>query len=323
MFLPEYAITGNTLKNIASSEYARAIIETTTLLPNWTTQLEKDATTRTIYFSLMREGLNINFDIVKRFVSGLPTSPTVEMKNYQKALDVATTLSRHMEINEADIKAIYLCFNKNLTYRSAHMERKLPAPEILAELSAVIDWYNSLDAKETHPLVSIAIFKARIEYIAPFEVGNSILSDLLANLCLKTFNYNIKGFYAMEEYFMQTRRTYLDTLYDANKNDDFTRWIDYFTEGFSREITSIAENVKMLARDIKIARAAGDEARLSQRQEKIIEYLQDFGMLQNTDFPKLFPSISEDTVLRELKGLMDKNIVVKKGKTKSSHYELT
>jgi len=50
--------------------------------------------------------------------------------------------------------------------------------------------------------------------------------------------------------------------------------------------------------------------------------LQDYGMIQNKDFPNLFPNISEDTVLRELKKLLEKDLIVKKGKTKSSRYEL-
>jgi hypothetical protein len=36
----------------------------------------------------------------------------------------------------------------------------------------------------------------------------------------------------------------------------------------------------------------------------------------------MLPMISEDTILRELKGLMEKNLIVKVGKTKGSYYTL-
>jgi DeoR/GlpR family transcriptional regulator of sugar metabolism len=61
---------------------------------------------------------------------------------------------------------------------------------------------------------------------------------------------------------------------------------------------------------------------VSERQERIIEYLQDYGMLQNKDFPRIFPNISEDTVLRDLKVLIDMGIIQKTGSTKSSRYVL-
>ena len=50
--------------------------------------------------------------------------------------------------------------------------------------------------------------------------------------------------------------------------------------------------------------------------------MQDYGVLQNKDFSRIFPDISEDTVLRDLKSLIDAGIVQKTGSTKSSRYEL-
>jgi len=77
----------------------------------------------------------------------------------------------------------------------------------------------------------------------------------------------------------------------------------------------------LLSKDTKISQASGS-ANLTERQEIIVEYLQDYGKIQNKDFGIILPDVSEDSVLRDLKALMDKDIVVKKGKTKSSRYEL-
>jgi len=45
--------------------------------------------------------------------------------------------------------------------------------------------------------------------------------------------------------------------------------------------------------------------------------------MQNKDFPKLFPGVSEDSILRDIKVLLNQGIVVKTGSTKSSMYELS
>jgi len=103
--------------------------------------------------------------------------------------------------------------------------------------------------------------------------------------------------------------------------EDLTEWIDFYLGTMASEATEKKEEILLLSKDTKIAAATG-KAKLSRRQEDIIVYLQDYGMLQNKDFEGLFPRISEDTVLRELKKLVSGGIVVKKGKTKSSRYEL-
>jgi DeoR/GlpR family transcriptional regulator of sugar metabolism len=65
-----------------------------------------------------------------------------------------------------------------------------------------------------------------------------------------------------------------------------------------------------------------DIEKLTARQQRIYQYLLDYKFLQNSQFMLLFPEISEDSILRDLKVLIDKNLIIKSGKTKSSKYEL-
>jgi predicted HTH transcriptional regulator len=59
---------------------------------------------------------------------------------------------------------------------------------------------------------------------------------------------------------------------------------------------------------------------LSDRQLKIIEYIQQTGFLQNQAFEMLFPMVSEDTILNELKPLLANGIIRKQGVTKGAKY---
>lgn len=64
----------------------------------------------------------------------------------------------------------------------------------------------------------------------------------------------------------------------------------------------------------------GTPVMLTDRQLKIIEYIQEVGYLENKVFANLFPDVSEDTALREVQDLVKKGIIVKRGKTKGVKY---
>ena len=141
-------------------------------------------------------------------------------------------------------------------------------------------------------------------------------------MSLRSTGYGYKNWLSISDYYYNTIKEYerrIKSLIDFDL--DLTEWIAYYTEALSSKTSGLQEKVKLLAKDTKIAKATG-RIRISKRQENIVEYLQDYGILRNQDFEKIFPNISEDTVLRDLKKLIDKDIIVKKGKTKASRYEL-
>ena len=100
-----------------------------------------------------------------------------------------------------------------------------------------------------------------------------------------------------------------------------TEWLEYFTEGLAIELNKIKERVAKISVDGKLREKLGGRALLlSERQLKIIEYIQKTGFLQNVGFKQLFPMVSEDTVLNELKVLIKNGIVKKVGSTKAARY---
>lgn len=322
MNVPEYTITGQILKNIASIEYAKALIENTVILPNWQTQLEVEAQAKTIAYSLQRYGLNTNYTEVKKYINNMPAKVSQEVKQYKIALEKVEEFAQNKDFDEQELKELNKLITGRATYRNAKLQNYPDPDEILAEIVKLFDWYHSLDAKETHPIITAAIFKARIELINPFDNTTSLVSDLMTILCFKSSGYLNKSLYSLEEFYLNSQKGYRAALNEAQQNQDHTKWLEYFTDGLNREMSNLAENIKILAKDTKLTKAAGRH-RLTPRQERIVTYLQDFGMLQNKDFATIFPDISEDTVLRELKTLADKGIVEKRGKTKSSRYELS
>lgn len=329
MFLPEYSITPKTLKNISSIEYGKAIIENTTILPNWENQLKKDAVVKRVHGSLQIIGINIDYQKVKSSVENINKPINQETKNLVDAVNLANEISKNRDMEEIDLKYLHKTLTEGIipkvkqgSYRNNQVKDKTNPEEILAQIVQLFDWINGLDAKETHPVITAAVLKGFLEIIQPFEEFSNICSNLLTYVCLKTSGYGFKDFISMEGYYKNTRNDYFKYIEEFDKDEpDFTQWIEYFTEGLASEVSTTAQNVQLLAKDTKIAKATG-RASISTRQERIVEFIQDYGMLQNKDFLKLFPNISEDTVLRDLKTLMDMGIIQKAGSTKSSRYQL-
>jgi Fic family protein len=328
MFVPEYSITAKTLKSIASIEYSKAVIESTVILPQWETQLQSQAIVDETYANLLLENRTAQIEAIKKAVDSLTSNPPTELVNFKRTIETLRATNQTTEVEESDLKDIHRSItakvipdHKSGTYRSSINPHKTKPEEILAEVVELFDWVNSIDAKDTHPLIVVAITKARLEQIAPYEQYNTSALNLMTVKLLQTLNYSFKNYISCSTYFYKGLKEYKNTVDKLDFTHDYTQWIEYFTQGFAMMSANVQEKVKLLARDTKVAKVTG-RTRLSQRQEKIIEYLQDYGILQNKDFPRLFPDKSEDSILRDLKNLVDLGLVQKTGSTKSSRYEL-
>lgn len=329
MFIPEYTITPKILKNIGICEYAKAVIENTPILPTWQKQLEKEARIRKIEGNLRMYGANVNTAMLKKYVDGLGGNPGREVMNLNEAFIGLNGAMISSEFEEKDLKKMHALVSKALlhdsklgVYRSKKIETATDPQEILAEVVQLTDWCNSIEAKETHPLILTAVLYARLEKIVPFENTNTFVSNLIAYSVLNNSGYGINSYYCLEDRYNGSKYDYEQLLYSLDDLDqDFTGWIEFFTENLSAELSNIKAKILLLAKDTKIAKATG-KIKLTPRQQRLVEYLQDYGVLFNKDFKIIFPDISEDSVLRDLKVLINMDIIQKAGSTKSSRYEL-
>jgi len=199
-----------------------------------------------------------------------------------------------------------------------------PAPSDLPLLMTdFVNWLSGESAKALHPVLRAGILHTWFVLIHPFEEGNGRTARALSTFSLCLDSYNIRNFFSLDEYYDLDASHYYDSIMSVVKSGgDYTTWLEYFCQGLAIEYSRIKERVLKLSRDVKIKEAVGGQIALSDRQEKIIEHLQNFGRLVNGEFTKLFRDLSEDTVLREISDLIKKNIIVKRGKTKAARYEL-
>lgn len=200
--------------------------------------------------------------------------------------------------------------------------RPPPAIEVPFQVRAFLEYLNSVSPEEVHPALKAGITHYELVRIHPFADGNGRVARACATLMLFLDGYDIKKFFALEEHYDKNAMDYYNSLQSvAQREGDLTNWLEYFTQGLAIELTRVKEKVLSLSRDVKLKEElGGQQMALTSRQIKLIEYIRATGFLQNKAFFEIFPMISEDTVLRELKDLVDRGIIRKEGMTKGARY---
>jgi Fic family protein len=142
--------------------------------------------------------------------------------------------------------------------------------------------------------------------------------------------YDIRRLFSLEEYFDRNAEDYYNTIQSTHMlssdifKRDLTNWITFFTQALNIEFTRVKEKVQSLSRDIKFKqKLGGKQVHLTERQIKLVEYMQKFGGLRMPDAKSLLPMISDDTIWRDLKKLIDDKVCEKRGSTKGAYYCLT
>jgi Fic family protein len=207
--------------------------------------------------------------------------------------------------------------------------RPPPAVEVPYLVEDFLKWLNSDKATTLHPVIKSGIIHYILVAIHPFVEGNGRTARALSTLALIVEGYDIKGLFALEEYFDNHAREYYGSLQAVSSQKEpisqknLTDWLEFFTKALMVELNRIKEKVERLSTDIKLKqRLGGKQVPLTERQVKLIEYMQEFGGLRMSDAKEILPMVSEDTIWRDLKKLIEQKIVHKKGSTKGAYYAL-
>lgn len=200
-----------------------------------------------------------------------------------------------------------------------------PAPtDVPTLLSDFFSWLSSSDSADTHPLIRAGIIHAELVRIHPFTDGNGRATRALALLHLLLEGYEVKKFFSLDEYYDQDPQAYYDALKSVEITGEFTQWLEYFVLGISIEFNRIKSLVQKLSLDTRLKETiGGKQIALSDRQIKLVEYLEKYVSLGMSEARDILPNISEDTILRDLRDLVQKNLISRRGNTKGAKYYLT
>jgi predicted HTH transcriptional regulator len=86
------------------------------------------------------------------------------------------------------------------------------------------------------------------------------------------------------------------------------------------ELEKVKEKVRRISLDTRFKLKVGTQVALTERQMRLIEYISDRGGAGMKELRNVLKMVSEDTILRDLRVLIEKGIVKKEGSTKASRY---
>jgi Fic family protein len=196
-----------------------------------------------------------------------------------------------------------------------------PTDQVPRLVNEFFEWFNSHEANEIDPVIEAGLTHYEIVWIHPFIDGNGRTARIMATLVFYKRGFDVKRFFALDDYYDHDRRGYYGALKSVDQNTiDLTGWLEYFTDGVAVSIKAVKNKVIGLSKDIKILKEKGQVA-LTERQMKIVERIIQDDRITIGDVSKEF-GISRQAALKEISKLVKMKILKLKGKGRGAHYVL-
>jgi Fic family protein len=191
------------------------------------------------------------------------------------------------------------------------------AVEVPIMMSEMVKWLNA--DLEIHPVLVSGIAQFQLVHIHPFLDDNGRASRLLSTLCLYKAGYDFKRLFTISEYYNRDRPTFYKSIQSVRENSmDMTGWLNYFITGLETQMIEVKERgEQVIRRDVMVQKHG-----LNERQSKALEFLLAHGRFTIQDFEELCPDVNRRSLQRDLKGLLDKELVSSEGATHHQEYRL-
>jgi len=330
-------------------EASKEVIENAPLVPYYEKQFKTEAIAKAVHHGTHIEGNDLTLMQTKKVLEGEEVSAKErdiqEVINYRNVMKLLDDLKdkrggyKADDILEIHNETVTKIVDKNkcgvfrksqVIIREEGSGKVVFKPPNFVEVPYLVEdflnWLNAEEAKNVHPILRAGITHYILVTIHPFVEGNGRTVRAFSTLVLIREGYDIKRFFALEEYFDSDLSSYYDAFFKVDQQSeniaerDLTPWLEYFCEVVSIELAKIKERIRKLSIDSKLKMKMGEQIALTERQMKLIEYLSEYGSGVMRELTDVLPMVSEDTVLRDLKKLMEKGIIKKQGSTKGARY---
>ena len=205
--------------------------------------------------------------------------------------------------------------------RKEKVHYEAPKADILdSEMDELIEYINT---KNDNLLIKTAIVHLWFLILHPFEDGNGRIARALTDMLLAK-NDNIPyRFYSMSSQIQKNRKEYYEILEKTQKGSmDITNWIKWFLENILLAINSSEDIIKNIIERVEFWQKYA-HINFNERQRNVIyRFMDKFeGNLTTTKWAKMC-NCSQDTATRDIADLIEKKILKKVGKGRSTHYLL-
>lgn len=341
-FHPKFTITNRMTAAITSIERARGFLEAAQLSDDWVREMGDRALILEAHHTTHIEGTRLTFDQSERLWRGeaVPEADPEdarELLNYRMAFEfVSECLASGDPITEGMIREIHRKLVEGVRGGSAAPGeyRRIQnyvvdsstgeviytpptAVEVPMMMSELVKWLN--DELDIHPVLVSGIAQFQLVHIHPFLDGNGRTSRLLSTLCLYKAGYDFKRLFTISEYYDRDRSTFYKSIQSVRENRmDMTGWLDYFITGLETQMIEVRGRGEQVFRRDVLTKQHG----LNERQAKALGFLIQHGKLTIQNFEVLCPEVNRRSLQRDLKGMMDKQLIRAEGATNQLVYHL-
>lgn len=344
MFKPNFRYTHKIVKDLIAIAEARAVILNAPLIPKWEVSLRREALLRSAHSSTAIEGNPLTLEQVTDLAAGRDImarrKDKQEVLNYLRALEKIPVFAKKLPLSQEDFLGIHRLVTKEtldnpidegafrggqvaVVNRATGEITFMPPPtvEVPNLINSFLDWFNSAESNEIDSVLKAGITHYELVRVHPFVDGNGRTARVMASLVLYERGFDVKRFFALDDFYDQDRRAYYAALKRVDQSTlDITRWLEYFTEGVAVSIKAVKDKVVGLSKNIKVLKQKGQIA-LTERQMKIVEMLVQNERLTIGQVKNLF-GVTRQMALKEMTKLAKLGVVKLKGRGRGAHYEL-
>jgi len=342
MYKPKFKYTNKTVKLLTKISAAREIILSSPLIPKWNVTLRQEAIIHSAYSSTSIEGNILSLEQVSELARGREITAArrdkQEVLNYLDVLKNIKILIKNNFITEKDILNIHRMVTKNTlnnpadsgVYRNRYVvvanrftgeiffkpPQNQEVPELVKDL---LSWINSEESKELDPVIEAGVVHYELVRIHPFVDGNGRTTRVLAALILYLRGFDTNQFFCLDDYYDFDKPAYYKALQSVKPDTlNLTDWLEYFVEGVNISIEAVKERIARLSSK-RLRKDKGKQIALTERQMRIIEFINQNGKISNRDVREMF-KLSNRAALDEINKLLELHVLKSQGKGRALHY---
>ncbi|WP_373549751.1 Fic family protein [Haliscomenobacter sp.] len=203
-----------------------------------------------------------------------------------------------------------------------------PSAQVPAEMQAFFEWFNATKPDEKSPipnlLIRAAIAHLYFETIHPFEDGNGRIGRVIAE---KALAQGLKRpiLMSLSTAIEADKKAYYAALKKAQRTNDLTEWIQYFSETILKAQLEFIETIDFLLK--KTTFFDKHQAKLNEAQCKVLNRMleegeENFKGGMNARKYQSISKVSKATATRHLQDLVEKGILIVQKGGRSTHYQV-
>jgi Fic family protein len=290
-FSPAFSITPAMASGLMRIEALKQEILTLPITPRVLAHLRETARLFSTHYSTVIEGNRLTQEQVAKVIGGDQHFPgrerdQAEVKAYYAALDEVERRAKKRErVSEATVQRLHALVMgggrtrvKATPYRDgqnvirdarsqAIIYMPPEAKDVPQLMAQFVTWINLEDGLPVPIKAGIAHYQ--FATIHPYYDGNGRTARLLTTLILHLGTYDLKGLYALEEYYARDLKAYYEALtvgpshnyYLGRADADITQWVAYFIAGMATSFEKVRDQ------------ALGEARKGSKDQSKLLRNL--------------------------------------------------